>query len=115
MTRCPKCGRENPGGAYFCTNCHQILIHRCPKCWHEQRQGGTCEKCGTNFALYWELAFERAAEEENLLWWDKLWAGILVFLQLMSIPFISFAGVLRTLTARIAAQTAASWLARKSR
>jgi hypothetical protein len=54
---CPKCGRSNPGTAYFCTTCHQILIHRCPKCWHEQRAGAVCEKCGTCFALYWEQAF----------------------------------------------------------
>lgn len=65
---CPKCGRNNREGAYFCTSCHQILIDRCPNCWHEQESGGRCEKCGTNFALYWEQAFERAMERENRIW-----------------------------------------------
>ena len=112
---CPKCGRENSSTAHFCITCHQVLIHRCPKCWHEQRQGGNCEKCGTNFALYWELAFERAVEEENRLWWDKLWAGLQLFLQLVGVPFITLAGTIRSLAARLAARSAATWLARKSR
>ena len=115
MVRCPKCGHENPAEAHFCTTCHQVLIHRCPKCWHEQRSGGNCEKCGTNFALYRELAFERAMEEENRLWWDKLWAGLQVFAQFSSVPFLSLTGIARSLAARIAAQTAVSWLSKKSR
>jgi hypothetical protein len=100
---CPKCGRENPGSAYFCISCHQILIHRCPKCWHEQRTGAICEKCGTCFALYWEQAFERAVEEENRVWWAKLAAGAQAILQLLFLPFMSLGGILRTLIARLVA------------
>lgn len=50
---CPKCGHVNPSAAYFCTSCHQLLIHRCPECWHEQRQGGTCEKCELDMDAFW--------------------------------------------------------------
>jgi hypothetical protein len=98
---CPKCGHANPGTAYFCISCHQILIHRCPNCWHEQRAGVLCEKCGTCFALYWEEAFERAVEEENRVWWAKLAAGAEAFLQILQVPFIGLAGILRTLLTRL--------------
>lgn len=97
---CPKCGNENPKTAYFCITCHAILIHRCPNCWHEQRNGMVCEKCGTNFALYWQLQLQAAMEEENRLWWDKLGAGIGKFLQIVSLPFYGLAGAIRALALR---------------
>ena len=98
---CPKCAHANPVTADFCTACHQILIHRCPKCWHEQRTGAVCEKCGTCFALYWEQAFERAVEEENRESWAKFGAAVLVFLQLLFLPFMTLGGLLRALVARL--------------
>ena len=98
---CPKCGRANPATVYFCTTCHQILIHRCPKCWHEQRAGAVCEKCGTCFALYWEQAFERAVEEENRMWWAKLAAGAQAYLQILFVPVMSLGAILRTLVVRL--------------
>jgi hypothetical protein len=101
---CPKCGRGNPETAYFCISCHQILIHRCPKCWHEQRAGAVCEKCGTCFALYWEQAFERAVEEENRVWWAKFWGGVMAFLQILQVPFVGLVGILRMLAIRIFGQ-----------
>lgn len=51
---CPKCGHVNSSAAYFCTACHQMLIHRCPECWHEQRQAGVCEKCGLDMDAFWK-------------------------------------------------------------
>jgi hypothetical protein len=100
---CPKCGRSNPATAYFCTTCHQILIHRCPKCWHEQRAGAVCEKCGTCFALYWEQAFERAVDEENRVWWAKLFAGVQAFAQVLFLPFMGLGGIVRTVVTRLLA------------
>ena len=100
---CPKCSQSNSTTAYFCVNCHQVLIHRCPKCWHEQRTGTACEKCGTIFALYWEMALEQAMEEENRLWWAKLSAGLKAFLQLLALPFMSLGAILRVLVIRLLA------------
>ena|ERR1700730_7670161 len=100
---CPKCGRAKPATVYFCTTCHQILIHRCPKCWHEQRTGALCEKCGTCFALYWEQAFERAVDEENRVWWAKLSADAQALAQVLFLPFMSLGAILRTLVTRLLA------------
>jgi zinc-ribbon domain len=49
---CPKCGAEARDVARFCRRCHATLRYECPACKHEQRQGGTCEKCGVNFLKY---------------------------------------------------------------
>lgn len=97
---CPNCGNENPDTAYFCITCHAILIHRCPHCWHEQRDGMVCEKCRTNFALYWQLQLQAAMEEENRLWWEKLGAGIGKFLQIVTLPLYGLAGAIRALVLR---------------
>jgi hypothetical protein len=103
MTTCPACGRANPDSAYFCTSCHDVLIHRCPKCWHEQRQGGLCEKCGTNLALYWELALERAMEEESRISWDRFRSRVGAVFQIAFFPILSLRGLLRVLVARLVA------------
>ena len=83
--------------------CHYVLIHRCPKCWHEQRSGDTCENCGTNFALYWELALEQLFREQDTVWWDKFRARSFDVFQLAMLPFTSLAGVVRMLVARLIA------------
>ena len=98
---CPKCGLANPSTAYFCTACHQILIHRCPKCWHEQRTGTLCEKCGTCFALFWEQAFERSCNKENRLWWAKFAAATRAYFQVLFLPFLGLRGAIRALIARL--------------
>jgi hypothetical protein len=49
---CPKCGAEARDVARFCRKCHATLRYQCPSCKHEQRQGGTCEKCGVDFLKY---------------------------------------------------------------
>jgi len=100
---CPRCGLSNSETTYFCTGCHQVLIHRCPKCWHEQRAGTLCEECGTCFALYWELALERAMEEESRVWWAKLGAGLKAFAQMLALPFMSLGAILRILLIRLLA------------
>jgi hypothetical protein len=98
---CPKCGLTSPDSAQFCVHCHYILIHHCPKCWHEQRSGNTCEVCGTNFALYWELAFERSLEEGNRLSWDRFESGVGAYLQILMLPFTSLRGLFRILVVRL--------------
>jgi len=50
--QCPKCGSEVRDIARFCRRCHATLRYECPSCRHEQRHGGTCEKCGVNFLKY---------------------------------------------------------------
>lgn len=50
--KCPKCGAEARDVARFCQRCHATLRFSCPSCGHEQRVGGVCEKCGTNFLKY---------------------------------------------------------------
>jgi len=100
---CPKCSAANPDNAYFCTVCHYVLIHRCPKCWHEQRSGDTCEKCGTNFTLFWELALEQSLKEQNTVWWDKFQARVFDLLQVGTLPFTSLAEIVRMLLARLIA------------
>lgn len=52
MIKCPKCATEVRDVARFCTRCHTTLRFQCPSCAHEQRQGGTCEKCGIDFLKY---------------------------------------------------------------
>lgn len=98
---CPKCGLANTSAAHFCTQCHYVLIHRCPNCWHEQREGLRCEKCGTTFALYGELQIEESMAEENRLWWAKFWAGVSVYVQVVLLPFTTLGGLLRSLILRI--------------
>ena len=49
---CPKCKAEARDVARFCPKCHNTLRFTCPSCKHEQRQGGTCEKCGVDFIKY---------------------------------------------------------------
>ena len=103
----PKKGRERNTdtvpqiGAYFCTTCHQILIHRCPQCWHEQESGGCCEECGANFALYWELAFERAVERENRIWWDRFKSAVANIAGLILWPITTLGGLLRYIIIRL--------------
>jgi len=50
--KCPKCNAEARDIARFCPRCHATLRYTCPSCKHEQRQGGTCEKCGVDFLKY---------------------------------------------------------------
>jgi len=57
---CPKCRTENPETVLFCVRCHTPLKYTCPACQHVQRSGGTCEKCGVDFAKYAAMLLFRA-------------------------------------------------------
>ena len=52
LIACAKCGHENPATVRFCRRCHTPTQYECPACHHVQQQGGTCQKCGTDFAKY---------------------------------------------------------------
>ena len=49
---CPKCGHLAREVARFCPRCHQTLRFTCPACFTEQRHGGSCARCGVDFAKY---------------------------------------------------------------
>ena len=101
--RCPVCGQDNSATAQFCIHCHAILIRRCPKCWHEQREGNVCEHCGANFALCWETALERSMQEEDRVQLATFGAAVGAFVQILLLPFTSLGGLLRALVARLIA------------
>jgi hypothetical protein len=52
MIQCPKCAADAREVARFCPRCHATLRLECPACQHEQRKGGSCEKCGVDFVKY---------------------------------------------------------------
>jgi predicted amidophosphoribosyltransferase len=52
MIKCFKCGADAREIARFCPRCHATLRYECPSCKHEQRKGGSCEKCGIDFLKY---------------------------------------------------------------
>lgn len=49
---CPKCKTVNSDAVQFCSRCHATLLYKCPSCAATQRHGGTCDKCGVDFAKY---------------------------------------------------------------
>jgi hypothetical protein len=50
--QCSKCKQENPENIVYCKRCHTPLKYTCPSCKNVQLQGGTCQKCGVDFAKY---------------------------------------------------------------
>ena len=48
--KCSRCGLENLKSIEFCVRCHTPLRYTCPSCKNEQLHGGTCDKCGADFA-----------------------------------------------------------------
>jgi len=98
--RCPKCGREARDVARFCQRCHMTLRYECPACHHEQRAGGTCEKCGVNFVKYLSAMIsakrvERDAERDRFERRSSLVKNILYIPLTLGIPLLRnlFAGL----------------------
>ena len=60
--QCPKCKTENSDTLTYCKRCHTPLKYTCPACKHVQLQGGTCEKCGVDFAKYAAMLVFQAKE-----------------------------------------------------
>ncbi len=50
--KCAKCGHDNLKSVEFCARCHYPMRFTCPSCKNIQDHGGTCDKCGTDFAKF---------------------------------------------------------------
>jgi len=82
--QCPKCKTENSETVTYCVRCHTPLKYTCPACKHVQLHGGSCEKCGVDFAKYAAMlvlqAKDSAKEErEKPGWRPPMWAHIVFF------------------------------------
>jgi hypothetical protein len=51
--------------------------------------------------VYWEMALERAIEEEDRVWWAKLGAGVASFAGILFVPFMSLGTIVRVLLLRL--------------
>jgi hypothetical protein len=65
--QCPKCRHENSDQTDFCIRCHTPLRYTCPACRHVQIRGGTCEKCGVDFAKYAAMLVFKAKDDAKLV------------------------------------------------
>jgi hypothetical protein len=63
--QCPKCRLENAESVTYCVRCHTPLKYTCPACRHVQSLGGSCEKCGVDFAKYAAMLVFRARDEAS--------------------------------------------------
>ena len=82
--QCPKCKTENSDEIIYCVRCHTPLKYTCPACKHVQLQGGTCEKCGVDFAKYAAMLVFQARETAEASrqkggWHPPMWAHIVFF------------------------------------
>jgi predicted amidophosphoribosyltransferase len=82
--QCPKCKTENSDAITYCVRCHTPLKYTCPACKHVQLQGGTCEKCGVDFAKYAAMLVFQArdaaqASRKKDGWSPPMWAHIVFF------------------------------------
>ena len=64
--QCPKCKTENSDTIVYCVRCHTPLKYTCPACKNVQLHGGTCEKCGVDFAKYAAMLVFRAKDDAQL-------------------------------------------------
>lgn len=81
----------------FCTNCHATLFFKCPKCEHMQSHNDICEKCGTNFAMFWSGYLANSYLEQEQLERDKHKAEAMEALQAATLPIAASGGLLRFL------------------
>jgi hypothetical protein len=91
--KCPKCGNEARDVARFCQRCHMTLRFECPSCKHEQRRGGTCEKCGVDFLKYITAVVtakktEADAEHERLEQRSRLMRNMMLTPFTLGIPLL---------------------------
>ena len=91
--KCPKCGSEARDVARFCQRCHATLRYECPACKHEQRHGGSCEKCGVDFLKYITAVVtarrsESDAERERLEQRSRLMRNLILTPFTLGIPLL---------------------------
>src|ERR1700749_3003532 len=65
--KCPKCGTDVREVARFCQRCHHTMRYECPSCHHQQRAGGTCEKCGIDFLKYIGAVMSQKRAETDVI------------------------------------------------
>jgi double zinc ribbon protein len=96
MTKCPKCATAVRVVARFCPRCHATLRFQCPSCGHEQRRGGTCEKCGVDFLKYVGAVVAAKQAEADAIH-ERLEQRSTLLKNLLWTPFTLGIPVLRTL------------------
>ncbi|HUO34942.1 MAG TPA: hypothetical protein VMU43_08110 [Candidatus Acidoferrum sp.] len=115
MPTCTKCGRENPEAAKFCAACSQCLLRECPKCWHQQRHRGRCEKCGAHMSFGWRVhaatAFAATVKEEMVNRRAAQWRSARTR-QMAEKAFAARAALLALVASRFGARFPAQWIAR---
>lgn len=94
--KCPKCGATVREIARFCQRCHSTMRYECPACGHQQRAGGTCEKCGINFIKY-VTAVVAAKQAEADAIHDKIERRSTLMKNLLFIPFTGGISLIRQL------------------
>ena len=72
--------------ARFCRRCHATLRYECPACKHEQRHGGTCEKCGVDFLKYITAVVANKQAESDTIH-ERLERRSTLLRNLLYIPF----------------------------
>lgn len=96
MTKCPKCATPVRQVARFCPRCHATLRFQCPSCGHEQRQGGTCEKCGVDFLKYIGAVVAAKQAEADMIH-ERLEQRSTLLKNILMTPFTLGIPVLRSL------------------
>lgn len=95
---CPKCGAEARDVARFCRKCHATLRYECPACKHEQRHGGTCDKCGVDFLKYITAVVAKKQTEQDAFQ-ERQERRSTLLKNLLYVPFNLGIPLLRTLFA----------------
>lgn len=84
--------------ARFCRRCHATLRYECPACKHEQRHGGTCEKCGVDFLKYISaVVANKQAESDGIH--DRHERRSMLLKNLLYVPFTLGIPLVRNLLA----------------
>jgi predicted amidophosphoribosyltransferase len=91
----------NPQGVRFCTLCHETLLFKCPVCWHVQKHGGSCEKCGANFAAYAGFCLAQTAREEQQAAIDRFKGEVSLLSQILLVPLVGGRWLLRLIFGRL--------------
>ncbi|MGH9728396.1 MAG: hypothetical protein ACRD33_04315 [Candidatus Acidiferrales bacterium] len=81
--QCPKCKTASGDAERFCRRCHTTLLYKCPACTATQRHGGTCDKCGVDFAKYGAMLIVQEQsrtklEREKMVEKAAIWKQILL-------------------------------------
>jgi hypothetical protein len=96
--KCPRCNSEVRDIARFCRRCHATLRYECPSCRHEQRHGGTCDKCGVNFLKYVTAVVSAKQAEADVIH-ERIERRSSLLTNILSLPFNAGIPLIRKLLA----------------